>query len=106
MIVDMRIYTVRPGKVATFVKLYHDLAWDLQQKYLGHCLGWYTTVEGSLNQVVHLWQYESQADREARRAALTADPAWTVYTKAVEEAGVLVAQQNSFLRPTDFSPQS
>lgn len=102
----MRIYTVKPGKLAAFVKLYHELAWDLQQKYLGHCLGWYTTVEGSLNQVVHLWQYESQADREARRAAMAADPAWPAYIKASDEAGLLVAQENRFLRPTDFSPRS
>lgn len=46
MIVDLRIYTTRPGKLAAFVKLYKDYAWTLQQKYLGHCVGWYTVTDG------------------------------------------------------------
>lgn len=104
MIVDLRIYTTRPGKLAAFVKLYKDYAWDLQQKYLGHCVGWYTVTDGPLNQVVHLWQYESQADRETRRAAMAADPLWTVYLQHSEEAGLLIAQENRLLKPTDFSP--
>ncbi len=29
MIVDMRIYTTRPGKLAAFVMLYKDHAWVL-----------------------------------------------------------------------------
>ena len=33
----------------------------------------FTTAEGQLNQRVHLWDYESQADRETRRAAMQAD---------------------------------
>lgn len=105
MIVDLRIYTVRPGKLGAFVALYRDYAWPLQKKYLGTCLGWYTSVEGQLNQVVHLWAYEDQGDREARRAAMAQDPEWGEYLRRSEEAGLLLAQENSFLKPTDFSPQ-
>ena len=104
MIVDMRIYSTRPGKLAAFVALYKDYAWPLQQKYLGRCLGWYTVAEGPLNQVVHLWAYDSMADREARRGAMATDPAWGEYLRRSEEAGLLVAQENRFLKPTDFSP--
>ena len=104
MIVDMRIYSTRPGKLAAFVALYKDYAWALQQKYLGRCLGWYTVAEGPLNQVVHLWAYDSMADRETRRGAMAADPAWADYLRRSEEAGLLVAQENRFLKPTDFSP--
>ena len=104
MIVDLRIYTTRPGKTAAFVALYKEYAWPLQQKYLGNCLGWFVAAEGPLNQVVHLWGYESQADREARRAAMAADPAWATYVKKSEELGLLVAQENRILRSTDFSP--
>ena len=104
MIVDLRIYTTRPGKTAAWVKLYKDHAWELQQKYLGRCLGWYTVAEGSLNQIVHLWAYEDQGDREKRRAAMAADPGWSDYLRMSEEAGYLVSQENRFLKPTDFSP--
>jgi hypothetical protein len=105
MIVDLRIYTTRPNRLMDFVTLYKTYAWPLQQKYLGTCLGWYTTVEGELNTVVHMWRYESQADREARRNALAADTEWQIYLAKAAEAGLLVHMQNRILKPTDFSPQ-
>ena len=104
MIVDMRTYTVRPGKLAAYVALYKEHAWPLQQKYLGRCLGWYTAAEGMLNQVVHIWAYEDQGDRERRRTAMAADPAWGAFLKKSEEMNLLLAQENRFLKPTDFSP--
>ena len=104
MIVDLRIYTARPGKLAAFVALYKEHAWPLQERYLGRCVGWYTTVEGALNQAIHLWAYDSQAERETRRAAMAADPAWVAYLKRSEDAGLLLAQENRILRPTDFAP--
>jgi len=104
MIVDLRIYTCKPGRMGEFVALYEKLAWPLQKKYLGKCLGWYTTVDGAQNRVVHLWAYDSQADREARRKQMAADPEWGAYLKAVAEADVLLDMENRFLTPTGFSP--
>lgn len=105
MIVDLRTYTVKPGLLAAYVKLYQDHAWPLQQKYLGTCLGWYTVAEGTLNTVVHMWRYDSQADREARRAAMAKDPGWAEFIRLSSEAGYLLKQENTFLTPTSFSPQ-
>ncbi len=102
MIVDLRIYTVRPGQLENFVALYREYAWPLQKKYLGRCLGWYTSVDGPLNQVVHLWAYDSYADREQRRAKMASDPAWRDYLKRSSEAGYLMAQETRFLKPAEF----
>lgn len=79
MIVDLRIYTCQPNRMAEFVKLYESMAREIQKKYLGRCLGWYTTLEGPLNRLVHLCAYESRADREQRRAAMAADPGFQAY---------------------------
>lgn len=105
MIVDLRTYTVKPGQLQAFVKLYQEHAWPLQQQYLGTCLGWYTVAEGTLNKVVHLWRYESQADREQRRNAMAQDPGWQKFLAISAEAGLLTEMQNVFLAPTSFSPQ-
>ena len=102
MIVDIRIYTCFPNKLPAFVKLYEEKAWPLQLKYLENCLGWYTTVEGELNTVVHLWGYKDQADREARRNAMAADPAWGEYLTAVADAGLLLKMENRMARPAPF----
>lgn len=104
MIVDLRIYTCKPGRMTEFVALYEKMAWPLQQKHLGRCLGWYTTIEGQQNTVTHLWAYDSQADREQRRKLMAADTAFTAYLKAVTEADVLVGMENRIIAPTSFSP--
>lgn len=105
MIVEMRTYTVTPGRAAEFVNLYETQALELQKKYLGELLGFYVTEIGPLNQVVHLWRYESLADRETRRAKLETDPAWAKYRVASRELDVLTQQESKILKPTSFSPQ-
>lgn len=101
-IVDLRIYTVVPNRVPEFVTLYETEAWPLQKQYLGQCLGWYVTMEGALSTVVHLWGYADQGDRERRRTAMAADPAWGAYLKKAGELGLLVKMQNRILRRTAF----
>ncbi len=104
MILDLRIYTTKPGRTAEFVALYKEHAWAIQQKYLGRCIAWNTVIEGCVHQVVHIWAYDSQADREARRAAMAADPAWIAYLAASAKADLLLNMENRILKPTDFSP--
>ena len=104
MIVDLRIYTCKPNRMAEFVKIYEEMAWPLQEKYLGRCLALVTTVEGPLNRVVHMWGYEDQGDREKRRNAMAADPAWGAYLAEAARREVLVNMENRILRPTPFSP--
>ncbi len=102
MIVDVRTYTCRPGQLAPWVELYKTDGWPLQKRYLGRCLGWYTSVEGRLNTIVHLWAYDSQADREARRAAMYKDPAWKTFIEKSAKLGAMMAQENSIMAPVDF----
>ena len=104
MIVDLRIYTCKPGRMVEFVLLYEKMAWPIQKKYLGRCLGWYTTIEGRQNTVMHLWAYDSQAEREQRRKLMVADPAFTAYLEAVTKADLLVDMENRIVTPTSFSP--
>lgn len=102
MIVDLRIYTTLPNRLPEFVALYEAKAWPLQLKYLENCLGWYTTVEGALNTVVHMWGYADQGDRERRRTAMAADPAWGEYLKEAADRGLLIKMENRIIRPTGF----
>ena len=67
MIIDHRVYTCAPNKLPLFAKLYEEEGLPLQRKYLGEPIGFYQTHIGALSRLVHLWQYESLADRETRR---------------------------------------
>jgi hypothetical protein len=70
MIIEQRTYTLRPGAMQQFPKLYAAEGWDVHTRHLGRPLGYYTSEIGTLNQAVSLWGYQDWADREARRARL------------------------------------
>jgi hypothetical protein len=104
MIFEMRIYNAAPGRAAEFIKVYEQLGLPLQNRYLGGLVGFYVTEVGPLNQIVHLWRYESMADRETRRAQLDADPGWATYRAAIRELDAIVSQECRIMKPTSFSP--
>ncbi|MCT8175679.1 NIPSNAP family protein [Variovorax sp. CY25R-8] len=105
MIFELRTYTAEPGRAADFLKLYERMALPLQNKYLGGLVGFYVSEIGPLNQIVHLWRFASLADREQRRSAMEADPAWQEYRARSKELGALRQQESQILKPTSFSPR-
>lgn len=104
MIVELRTYTVRPLRMADFLTLYEHAALPLQKKYLGHLIGFYVSEIGPLNQAVHMWAFDSLAERERRRRMMEADPAWTDYRNALRQLDVIERQDSKILNPTSFSP--
>jgi len=100
MFLDERIYTVHMGKVPLFLKQYQEEALEVQQRILGRMVGYYYTEFGPLNQIVHMWAYESLEDRLRRRAALAASPEWQAYARKMQP---LVAHvENKLLMPAPF----
>jgi len=104
MIFDLRIYTLFAGKAAAWLKLYEEHGHAIQVKHCGEPVLYATTEVGTLNQVVHIWSYESQADREKKRNALMADPAFQEYLKKSAELGAHQHQESRILKSTSFSP--
>ena len=104
MIIDLRTYTLKPGKVADYLELYEREGLPVQTRYLGPPVGYFVSEIGELNQLVHIWKYESMADRERKRALLEADPEWTAYRAHSAQAGYLHSQENQILKSVSFSP--
>ena len=102
MIVDLRTYTLLVGAVRGFLEQYARDGYAVQCEYLGQPIGYFTTEVGELTEVVHMWKYESMADRETRRAKLEADPRWNAYRAAAGDA--VLSQRNSILKSAPFSP--
>lgn len=102
MLYDHRTYVCRPGTIKKHLALYEQHGWPVQRKHLGEPLLYAATETGDVNSYVHVWIYDSAADRETKRAAMQADPAWQNYLKLSAEAGYLVAQTNTLLTPTAF----
>jgi hypothetical protein len=104
MIFDLRIYTFKPGLQNAWLAMYEKHAYPIQLRYLGKPVVFTTTEVGPLNQVVHLWAYADQAERERKRNAMQQDPEWQVYVKMNTEAGYMEHMENRILRSTSFSP--
>lgn len=102
MIAEQRTYTLQHGKMNEYLERFEAHALPLLKEHLGHLLGFFVSEIGPLNQVVHLWMFDSLADREQRRAALEADPRWHDF-KATNR-GTFVAQEVRIFRPASFCP--
>jgi len=102
MIIEMRTYTLRPGTLAEYIKLYEDKGLAVHREILGNLLGYFKTEIGDINQVVHLWGYASFEDRAQRRAKLAENAQWQGFLKAAQP--YFVTQKNQLLTGTNFSP--
>jgi hypothetical protein len=102
MIVEERTYTVKPGTVRQYYDDYNPRGLNIQERILGNLIGYFHTEIGELNKIVHLWGYESLAEREKRRAALAADPEWLAYLQQAPD--IIVAMESRILVPAPFSP--
>lgn len=102
MLVELRIYTVAPGKLKDYLAVYQVHGVAVHTEILGHWLGCYVTEVGPLNQVVHLWGFDSFEDRLRRRERLAADPRWSDYLR--QAAGLVTQQESRLLRRAPFTP--
>jgi hypothetical protein len=104
MVIDERTYSIAPGLLADYLAHHFALALPVVRRHLGEPHACHTTETGELNQFVHLWRYDSMADRALRRAALYADPAWLAYRQAMGERRWVVHQYNRLLKSVDIPP--
>lgn len=104
MIYEMRTYTLKPTRMGDWLALYKSKGLPVQQELLGKLVGFFTTEFGVVNQVVHIWAYDSLDDRAVRRAALANDPRWTEFSGRNKELDAVVELKSDILKPTDFSP--
>lgn len=104
MLLDVRTYTCRPGRLKPQLDLYEQYGLKAQKRHLGEPFAFLITETGPINTYTHIWAYESAADRETKRAAMQADPEWQDYLRRSAEAGNLAAQENRLMTPASFAP--
>ncbi len=97
MIHEIRTYTLVPGGVREYLRIYNELGREVQTRVLGHLLAVLVPESGDINQLVYQWVFESYEDRERRRAQLLADPQFTEFRKQVRH--LLIQQDSRLLKP-------
>ena len=99
-LIDHRIYTIQPRKMAQFLECFDRLAMPVLLLTLGKPVGFYMSHVGPLNQIVHLWAYEDMADYERRCNARDTHPDFPVYLKSTE--GLIVSQEDRLIKRIDL----
>ena len=102
MIVNIRTYTLVPRMMPKYLKLFEEIAMPVVKRHGFDLMGYYSSVVGPQNQVVHVWRYDSMADMEAKRAARNEDADWLKFQQQTE--GLVMMQGDKIMKPTAFSP--
>lgn len=97
MIHEIRTYTLVPGGVREYLRVYNELGREVQTTLLGNLVAVLTPESGDLNQLIYHWAFDSFEDRARRRAQLAADPRFTEFRKQVRH--LLIRQENRLLSP-------
>src|SRR3954471_17821800 len=102
MIVEERTYHVFTGKLPEVVRMYTEEGTAIQQENLGNLIGAFTVDIGDVSSIVHLWGYESLADREPRGPKLQVAPRWAHFLARLQP--LIHTQKTRILLPTPYSP--
>jgi len=99
---EMRTYTIKTGQVAQYLQHFAEVGLPIISKYAKLVGYWYTDI-GPLNQVIHIWEYDSLDQRAEKRKALYNDPEWLA--NFLPKALPLVAEQHTqIMYAANFSP--
>ena len=97
MIIEMRTYTLQPGTLAEVEKRFGE-ALPIREKHSRLAAFWHTEV-GPLNQIIHVWAYDSFEQRLKVREAAMKEPGWPPPIREF-----VVGMQNEVFLPAPFSP--
>jgi hypothetical protein len=102
---ELRTYTLHVGKMAEAVKLYQELGYPAMQRG-GHdskLVGYFQADTGVINQLVHLWKFDDDADRRRHWASLYANPDF-IEGFAARFRALLVSQEVKLLTAAPWGP--
>jgi len=97
MIIEMRTYTLKPGTVAAAEERFGK-ALPGRLKFSRLAAFWHSEF-GPLNQIIHIWPYDSLAHRDEARAAALKAEGWPPNIREF-----IVEMKNEIFIPAPFSP--
>ena len=95
MIYEIRTYQLKPGSVGEVEKRFGE-AYEYRKKYSELAAFWHSEI-GPLNEIIHVWGYESLAERDKVRAEAAKDANWP---PKIQE--FIMHMSAEILQPFDF----
>ncbi|MEM6664561.1 MAG: NIPSNAP family protein [Pseudomonadota bacterium] len=100
---ELRTYTLQVGKMAEAIELYKTLAWPaLERLSDGRLVGYFTGDIGAMNQIIHIWRFEDDADRRAFWASVYGDGPFMEF--AAKFRPLLLSQHNKLMFNAPWGP--
>jgi len=101
-IYELRTYDVVVGKMAEVVQLYQHEGWPALEKHPKKLVGYFTGDVGAMNQVIHLWKFDDDADRRAFWAGVFSDEYFMAFARKLRP--LLLAQHNKLMLASPWGP--
>lgn len=101
MILEHRAYTMKPGLAERFYETQVERGFDIVRPIMDKLIGYFTTVSGPTDQVVHLYAFDSLEDWRDRLHGLYGLPELETYFPKVRP--LMLAQENHILLPAPLS---
>lgn len=101
-IYELRTYMFLPGKLSDATQLYREEGWPALQRHPARLVGYFTGDVGALNQLVHLWKFEDDADRREFWAGVFADEHFMAFARKLRP--LILTQENKLLMAAPWGP--
>ena len=102
-IYELRTYTVVVGKMAEIAELYKNAGWPALARHPKKLVGYFIGDVGALNQIVHLWKFDDDADRRAFWAGVYGDAEFMAFAGQLRP--MLQKQENQLMTAAPWGPQ-
>ncbi len=101
-IYELRTYSVVVGKMGEVVELYKSQGWPALAKHPQKLVGYFTGDIGALNEVIHLWKFEDDADRRQFWNGVFSDDNFMAFAKQLRP--LLKHQENKLMLEAPWGP--
>ena len=103
MLYELRTYTLQVSTMATVLDLYGNEgypAFSADEK--ARLVGYFTSDVGTLNQIVHLWRFEDDAERRAHWKSVFSNAAFMEFAKKLRPN--IITQTNMLMNEAPWGP--
>jgi hypothetical protein len=101
MILEHRAYTLLPGNAEAFWQSQIDRGFDLVKPVFETTIGYFSSLSGPVDEIVHIYRFENQQDWHQRYFSLYGMDALDPYFRTVR--ALMTRQTNAFYRPTPIA---
>ncbi|MEO1293810.1 MAG: NIPSNAP family protein [Pseudomonadota bacterium] len=99
---ELRTYTLHVGKMSEAVTLYKTEGYPALSQHPPKLIGYFTGDVGAMNQILHLWRFDDDADRRAFWDAVFADPAFMEFARQFRP--LILTQENKLMLNAPWGP--